>query len=196
MKRMLTNGEWSLWKDNKNLQLTGMCKIMLRSEQPIHVYGSEQKNFKTEILLGYADNGEIEVMWDRKNAFVRVQSEGRVWFKTFEAAHPVERTSETVYTSLERPSNLSPEMQAIMRMVRKNEIEREQQREQNARIQEDLRRVTAANIANKSRAQSKPATKAAEKVQSEDAERSTTDVAKPDSGEVLSSETELDDAAK
>mgnify|MGYP000101674966 CR=1 FL=1 len=192
MKRHVTQGEWSVWKSDKNLHFTNKVKIMIRAEMPLHVYGSPDNKFKGEILLGYTEIGEMEVLADR-SLYVRLHTEGRAWFKTFEVCHPTLRTSDTVYTSLERPSNLSPEMQAIMRMVRKNEIEREQQREQNARIQDDLRRITAANISRQSRAQNEAAAKETKPLQSEDVAGSVSNPSKSKSGEAKPAKAELDE---
>lgn len=181
MKRMVTQGQWSLWKNDKNLQCVGKVKIMFRAEQPLAVYGARTSNFKNELLLGFAENGEIETLWDQHNAFVRVASEGRVWFKTFESVHAVERTSDTRYTSNERPSALSPEMQAIMRMVKRNELEREYQRSQNQRIQEDLRRIASSDRKDQGGASEPAPAKEAKKDASQDEGASSHDAGKPES---------------
>lgn len=156
---------------------------MFRAEQPLAVYGARTSNFKNELLLGFAENGEIETLWDQQNAFVRVASEGRVWFKTFEAVHAVERTSDTRYTSNERPSALSPEMQAIMRMVKKNELEREYQRSENQRISENLRRLTASDRKDQGGSPDPAPAKEAKTTASKDKSASSDDAGKSESGE-------------
>lgn len=164
MKRHVTQGEWSLWEPKTELQFFNKLKIMFRSEQPLGIYGCPTSKYKREdeILLGISDNGEIEVLWDCSYGLIRAISDGRVWFKTFQVTHPVERADDTIYTSLERPPSLSPEMQAVMRMVKQNEIEREKQREENRKLQNSIRLQQAAvskNIGDPSDKADKPAAK-------------------------------------
>lgn len=79
------------------------------------------------VLVGQGQ-GELEIILQVAGTVEFITS-GRVWFFQTAAAQTTERTSDEVFTSLDRPSPLSPEMLAIQRMVKQNEIAREGERE-------------------------------------------------------------------
>lgn len=133
MKRHLTTGEWTEWNVKDQLHShENVIKLMFRAEQAAFVYGSVDGTFDDEMLLA-TFVGDGEVTWTQSRAYVRVSSKGRVWFKTFSQMQTLHRMSDTKYTTLDRPAALSPEMQAVMRMLKHNENEREKLRNEQQR---------------------------------------------------------------
>lgn len=97
-------------------------EITLVSEQEMLVYWIDPQG--EEFLAGRGVDIDVTIpvgSW-------RCKSEGRVWAVQTARTQLSERTSDDVFTSLDRPAALSPEMAAVHRMMRRNEIERENQR--------------------------------------------------------------------
>ena len=97
--------------------------IYIRSESRCFVYW--WRDGETEVLAGYGDTPfEIEML---PGSF-RVACEQRAFIKSGSVQQASFKATDEVFTSLDRPSPLSPEMLAIQRMSRANEIERERLR--------------------------------------------------------------------
>lgn len=98
--------------------------VMLRCEEFASVLLAQDDG--QTVLIGQGQ-GELELVADLEGT-VEIVTKGRVW--AFEAARQQFRpkTSDHIFTSLDRPSPLSPEMYAIQRMMRLNEINREKDR--------------------------------------------------------------------
>lgn len=95
-----------------------------RSEAPCYVYHWEEHPSR-ETLVGYGDQ-PFEV--PMRAGHWRVECEKRAWVIPPQAMQTVFTESDETYTTLDRPAALSPEMAAISRMMRANEIERERTR--------------------------------------------------------------------
>jgi hypothetical protein len=117
------------------------CEVHFRSEKPCYVYQwNDEKGI--EVLAGYGQN-PFQVLMELGT--FRVESEGRVWMSSEVAQQSSYLTSEEKFTTLDRPNPLSPEMQAVQRMVRMNELARERDRaEMEARLN-DIRRTYEGN---------------------------------------------------
>lgn len=74
---------------------------------------------------------------------VHIYSDDRVWLKGGARNQLAQKTSDEIFTTLDRPAPMSPEMAAIRRMQRANELERERTR---ARLIELERRNNERNI--------------------------------------------------
>lgn len=123
--------------------------LNFRSESACFVYWqSEQTN--EEILAGYG-SATFEIEMPPGHFIVR--SEGRVWIAQNAINQLVEATSEEVFTTLDRPAPLSPEMAAIARFVRQNEIEREKIRETVENVERDNAELRRQRSGNKDRTQ-------------------------------------------
>ena len=109
------------------LQLTSKQRLTVRCENFALVYGSDNPKFKDETMLG---GGSIQFEIMAGPGFVRFETEGRIWIDNNCADQLITKTTEEVFTSLDRPSPLTPEMAAIHRMMRQNEIAREHDRAQ------------------------------------------------------------------
>lgn len=120
-------GEWVFAEETRRLRVM--------SEKEARVYCASQPDEGDDRLVKIGI-GEFEVKLPR-GAFVRFESEGRVWIKLTARAQDREKASNEVFTSLDRPAPMSPEMQMMMRFQRQNEIARQQMYE---RLEDALRR--------------------------------------------------------
>jgi hypothetical protein len=128
MERFRTRGDWSSLSTNEVIEWSGnnRAAILLRLEQPGCVYGADNPGFAEELLLGKGD-GQLEIeAFGFGDLYVRVDTEGRCWLQERAGNQTVHKMHEEVFTSLERPPKLSPEMEMIYRMSRQNELMREQ----------------------------------------------------------------------
>lgn len=117
--------------------------LTFRTEGPTFVYWTS-KDTEEEILVGYGTEPfEIEMP---PGDFI-VKSETRVWIGQSAVQQFTESTSDDIFTTLDRPAPMSPEMMAISRMIRRNEIERETMRE----MVEDAQRTFAELQRNEAR---------------------------------------------
>jgi len=126
MKRFTANGPFDLWKDKEKCYFEGTQNITLRAEEMARIYSSATKTFKNEVLVAMGE-GEFDLKV-RANRYYRFQSEGRVWLGIEIRDQTVEQSEET-FTTLDRPSALSPEMRAIHELTKRNELERELDRQ-------------------------------------------------------------------
>lgn len=100
-------------------------KIGLRAEQKAAVYAAFEEDFSDEQLVGVFE-GETLIRCRRGDPpLLRVVTEGRVWAQYHAIDQQSYRQSDEVFTTLDRPPALSPEMRAVMELVRRNEIERD-----------------------------------------------------------------------
>lgn len=95
--------------------------LSFRSDGFCYVYWTGKRDDE-EILVGYGQEPfEIEM---HPGQF-RVASDNRVWIAQRGIQQFTEAASDEVFTTLDRPAPLSPEMAAIARLVRQNELERQ-----------------------------------------------------------------------
>jgi len=90
-----------------------------------------------EIFCGAVNCGEtrIEVQGKEPLRFSVVSDEeSSVWIRFPEIDQTALKTTDQTFTTLDRPEPLSPEMLAIQRLMRRNELDREEQRRDMERI--------------------------------------------------------------
>lgn len=104
--------------------------LVFRQEAPSYVYwkGSDDE----EILVGY---GLAPFEVEMPAGHFTVASTDRVWISHMGVSQLTVATSDEVFTTLDRPAPLSPEMAAIQRLIRQNSIEREEIRERMMDVQ-------------------------------------------------------------
>lgn len=103
---------------------TGQTRTLrFMSEDTVRVYFSELATEETERLLTIGE-GEVQVRLPRQG-FYRLESDGRAWTKPVGRPQERKAVSTEVFTTLDRPAPLSPEMAALMRLERQNTLERE-----------------------------------------------------------------------
>jgi len=112
--------EWIEWDQSEPLPFEAGVTIEVRSETPVVVTTSYG------LLVGAGDyTCTSEVTGDGELNF---KSESPVFIKPSARVQDRIAQSEEVFTSLDRPAPLTPEMMAISRMLRQNEIQREKDR--------------------------------------------------------------------
>ena len=78
----------------------------------------------------------------KRPSMVQFDTEGKIHVYPRAVTQTQEKSSERVFTTLDRPAPMSPEMLAIYHMQRKNELEREWQRKEfEKRYEEQERRI-------------------------------------------------------
>jgi len=139
MNRFVTKKGWAALERGSLLSMHGRRKLTVRCnmETDIYLVGED-----LEPLLVGRGLGEIELDI-HPDGDLRFDTDGHVWVLEPEQNQDRRQLSDTVYTSLDRPPPLSPEMAAIQRMMRQNELERERDREMMKELQNDRRRMAA-----------------------------------------------------
>lgn len=117
------------WREVSGALFTTQSKIPIRSRGKTYVY-VVRENSQRVLACVVSDEEKT----------IRVSKEGEVTHLEFEVEeecyirdkrnNPVGRTETDVFTSLDRPPTMSPEMEQLTRMVRKNELDRTYQMEQ------------------------------------------------------------------
>lgn len=128
-------------------------KMSFRSTGPVAIYGSLFEDFEDETLLGYSTGGELEVQLSILGAyFVQARAkDAHVWFRTYEPRHTVERTSDQVFTTIERRRSSNPEFDRMMKIVRLNEEAREKRLQETLKALNEQRTKLDAEIASTAR---------------------------------------------
>lgn len=113
--------DWVQWDKNEVLPFDGGISFHVRTSTPLTVrneYG---------LILGHGvGQQEIAVTGQGEIGF---DCETEIWVRPSSRVQERLQTSPEIFTTLDRPSPMSPEMQAIHRMMRRNEIEREKDRQ-------------------------------------------------------------------
>lgn len=110
-------------------------RLLLRSDEPLRVYFCVDG--EPELLCGLGQ-GEMDVSVEGPGT-IRFTTDGYLWAFDPARFQIREAQSTEIFTSLERPAVLSPEMLAISRMMRQNEIAREQDRQTMGALRNELR---------------------------------------------------------
>lgn len=120
-------------------------RVRFRSEAKARVYAAFEEDFSDEQLVAVFE-GELEVCCRRGDPNrLRIATDGRVWACYTSLEQVAVRQSDEIFTTLDRPAPMSPEMRAVHEMMRRNEIERERMREMMEREHnERLQRVERA----------------------------------------------------
>lgn len=122
---MHTKGEWVPWDLDHALQTPGAIALRVRADELARVYAVDQEG--EALLVGYGI-GQLEITAPAGYREVRCICEGNVWLQQIARDQTVFASSDLVFTTLDRPPALSPEMQAIQRLSRANELWRERLR--------------------------------------------------------------------
>ena len=153
--------DWVQWDVKEVLPFAGGISFQLRTVKPCVV-----KN-EFGLILGFG-TGQQEIVVTGEGE-ITFSCTSDVWLRPSSRVQERLQKSTEIFTSLDRPAALTPEMQAIHRMMRRNEIDRQKDREEMEKRFADRSRENA---------RSKPAADAqkapAEETQDvfEDAERS------------------------
>lgn len=113
--------DWVQWQQEEELPFEGGISFHVRTETPCII-----KN-EFGLILGFGQ-GQQEVAVTGKGEIL-FQCESDIWLRPSSRVQERLQASPEIFTSLDRPSPMSPEMQAIHRMMRRNEIERERDRQ-------------------------------------------------------------------
>lgn len=119
------------WDKRRKVQTEGPQRVTLRAEERTSVYLSRSKDFSDEILCALGE-GELNIE-TRAGDYLRVKSDGRVWIAVGSKNQFREQSDES-FTTLDRPAPISPEMAAIMQMMKRNERERQNDRTEIQRL--------------------------------------------------------------
>lgn len=120
------------WRSD--LDALGQGRVYMRASEPCTVYEADNPEGENATLVAMFE-GETRVSINQP--FVQVLTEGDVWWFDPSVNQTANKSTDVVYTTLDRPAALSPEMLAIQQLVRKNEIEREQMRHDMERLIDD-----------------------------------------------------------
>jgi hypothetical protein len=114
-----------------------LFKTNVHFRQTSEAYVYQRNDDEDWVLAGY---GKDPFVINMEIGEFKIESKGKVYMASEIADQTAYVVSDEKYTSLDRPPPLSPEMQAIRRMVRANEIARDKQmRELEARYARDKR---------------------------------------------------------
>jgi len=113
---------WLQWDVKEVLPFTGGISFSVRTATPVIIRDIHG------LILGYGEGEqEITVTGDGECLF---ECDTDIWIRPSTRVQERLQRSTEVFTSLDRPAPLSPEMLAIQRMMRKNEMERERDRQE------------------------------------------------------------------
>lgn len=120
-------GNFAPLKKDELIGLNGRTRLTIRCTKPALAFHSFLDDFTDETMLG---GGAIQFEINAPSGYIRLSCAGRIWVDFNSAQQKVVRMTDEVYTTLDRPAPLSPEMAAIQRLMRQNEIAREQDRDE------------------------------------------------------------------
>jgi len=151
---MKTNpSEWIEWDQSEPLPFEAGVTLEVRSITPVTVTTAHG------LLVGAGDcSCACVVTGDGELTF---KSDSPVFIKPSARVQDRIAQSEEVFTSLDRPAPLTPEMLAISRMLRQNEIQRENDRRKMEKLYADRSASLAANQSGKPAKEKSPGKKEA-----------------------------------
>lgn len=122
MIRVHENRDWELVETG--FQIDGAFRVVFRAEGETRLYTQKEEDGDDTFLCSFS--GDCEVLIDRPHTvLLQVVSETRVWVSGFSKQKTAFKVSDRVFTSLDRPPPMSPEMRAVHEMTKRNEIERQ-----------------------------------------------------------------------
>jgi len=114
--------DWVQWDDKEVLPFAGGISFQIRTVKPCIVTN------EFGLILGFGTgHQEIVVTGEGEISFSCASD---VWLRPSSRVQERLQKSTEIFTSLDRPSPLTPEMQAIHRMMRRNEMDRERDRQE------------------------------------------------------------------
>jgi len=126
------------------VQLEDSGTVLLSSDRRARVFVSQADDFSDEVCASVFE-GQLELSVRFGPARLRIEGAGKVWVKLMATQQAVYRMRDDVFTTLDRPAPVSPEMAAVQRMMRRNELDREQQLAEMRRLRDDAIRVAAGS---------------------------------------------------
>lgn len=135
---VFTADGWRLFDADHYVTVFDRSKFFFRAEDRALAYFSGDEDFSDETLLAVFESEASFTCSFSQRKFVRVQSAGRVWFRPSAVNQTVHRLRDDVFTTLDRPAALAPEVAAMMRLMKRNEIERERMLDGMRQIQRDM----------------------------------------------------------
>ena len=122
MIRVNENRDWELVETG--FQINGSFRVVFRAEGETRLYTQKEEDGEDTFLCSFT--GDCEVVIDRPHTvLLQVVSETRVWVSGFSKQRTAFKVSDRVFTSLDRPPPMSPEMRALHEIQKRNEIERQ-----------------------------------------------------------------------
>lgn len=120
---MQTRHQFDQWKQTDAIPFDGSISVILRADQLCKVYAITEEGIA--LLVGHFTGEEKVTVVDPYFKRLEYKSKGNVWVRDLAVNQSRGRDTDVVFTTLDRPAKLSPEMQAIQRLARQNEIMRE-----------------------------------------------------------------------
>jgi len=114
--------DWLCWDQSEPLPFKGGVSFTVRTTKPLSCTNEDG----LPLAFGNGEQ-EISVTGDGEITF---KCPSVVWLRPSTRVQERLQRSTEVFTSLDRPAPMSPEMIAIQRMMRKNEIDRERDRQE------------------------------------------------------------------
>jgi len=114
--------DWVQWDEKEVLPFDGGISFHVRTETPCVI-----KN-EFGLILGFG-TGQQEVAVTGKGE-ITFKCKSDIWLRPSSRVQERLQASPEIFTTLDRPAPMSPEMQAIHRMMRRNELEREKDRQE------------------------------------------------------------------
>ena len=172
--------QWAEWPRGDTVEVQGGQSVALRSETKALIYVETESG---RILAAICES-ETELTITEDGVF-SYDSDGVVYVKPKAKQQVRQASSDEKFTTLDRPAPMSPEMLAIQRLMKKNELEREKQRER-------MDAIERRHAAERSSAKVRQTAEKAEDSVRENAERSAPDAqereGEDDNNEVHTSE--------
>jgi len=121
MIRVHENREWELVETG--FQIDGTFRVVFRAEGDARLYTQKEEDGDDTFLCAFT--GDCEVLIDRPHTvLLQVVSETRVWVSGFSKQKTAYKVSDRVFTILDRPPPMSPELRTLHEIQRRNELER------------------------------------------------------------------------
>lgn len=120
---MQTRHKFEQWKPSDAIPFEGQIAVIARADQLCKVYAVDGNG--VALLVAHFVGEEKITVVDPEFRQLEAKCKGNVWVRDLAVRQTTERDTDVVFTTLDRPAKLSPEMQAIQRLARQNEINRE-----------------------------------------------------------------------
>jgi len=113
--------QWILWDTKEPLPYSGGVSFSIRTVQPI--FCTDEMGLPLAFGTG---EQEVHVSGD---GVIHFECESEIWLRPSSRVQKRLQMSSVIFTTTDRPAPLTPEMAAIHRMMRKNEIDRQRDRD-------------------------------------------------------------------
>jgi len=129
------------WRTIDDLSSIKPGRVTMRASEQTSVYEADDETGEGATLVALF-TGEVRVTITKP--CLQVLTEGEFYWYDPAVDQTARKTSDLVFTTLDRPSPLSPEMLAIQQLMRRNEIERDHTRAEMERLIYETRHQPAA----------------------------------------------------